>query len=110
MPEHDAAAVPFYVVARVTIRYGKILEFYEAMAGLVPIMLDAGWKLKDSYQTLVGNLHVVYDIWEVPSPDTVTTGLAVAQADPRFVEVAAKLAASVESETISITTRTPFSP
>ena len=68
------------------------------------------WKLKDSYQTLVGNLHEVYDVWEVPSPDTVTTGLAAAQADPRFAGVAVKLAASVESETITLTTKTPFSP
>ena len=97
-------------IARIIVRYGMLARFTTAMEGLVPIMTDNGWKLQASYQTIIGNLHEVYDIWELPNADAVAAGLAAAAADPRFPEVAAHLAASVETESLTIVAKTPFSP
>ena len=102
--------MPTYCVARIVIRYGKIAEFFDAMTRLVPIMEDNGWRLLASYQTIIGNIHEAYDIWELPNADAVGAGLAAAAGDPRFAELAPDLAAAVESETLSIVTKTPFSP
>jgi NIPSNAP len=99
-----------YCIARITIRYGKIAEFVDAMQRLVPIMEENGWRLHASYQTIIGNLHEAYDIWELPSADAVGAGLVAAAADSRFPEIAPDLAAAIESETLSIVTKTPFSP
>jgi hypothetical protein len=102
--------MPTYAVARIIVRYGKLAQFAEAMGKLVPIMHDNGWRLLSSYQTIIGNFHEVYDIWELPSADAVGAGLVAAASDPRFAEFAEDLAASIESETFTIVAKTPFSP
>jgi hypothetical protein len=99
-----------YAVARIIVRYGKLAEFIGSMEKLVPIMADQGWRLHESFMTIVGNFHEVYDIWELPSADRIGADLLAAQGDPRFPEVGAGLAASIESETMSLVTKTPFSP
>ena len=76
----------------------------------MPIMEDNGWRLLSSYQTIIGNLHEVYDMWELPSADAVGSALGAAAADPRFAALAGDLAESVESEAFSIVAKTPFSP
>jgi hypothetical protein len=99
-----------YCIARVVLRYGKIVEWTEAMQRVVPIMEDNGWKLLASYQTIIGNLHEFYDVWEIPSADAVATGLAAAVSHPSFGNLGAQLADAIESETLSIVAKTPFSP
>jgi hypothetical protein len=99
-----------YCVARIVLRYGRIAEWTDAMQRLLPIMEDQEWKLLASYQTIIGNLHEVYDIWELPSADAVATGLAGAAGHPSFGNLAPELAAAIESETLSIVAKTPFSP
>jgi len=102
--------MPTYAVARIIVRYGKLAEFTVAMQKLVPVMADLGWRLNASYQTVIGNFHEVYDIWELPSADAVGAGLLAAAADSRFPEIGPLLAASIESETLTIVAKTPFSP
>ena len=97
-------------VARITVRYGRLAEFNGAMERLVPIMADLGWTLVASYQTLIGNFHEVYDIWELPSADGIAADMVAAATDPRFAGVGEALASSVESETLSVVAKTPFSP
>jgi len=99
-----------YCVARLVLRYGKIAEWSAAMEKLLPIMDGQGWKLVASYQTIIGNLHEAYDIWELPSADAVASGLVGAAGHPSFATIAPELAASIESETLSIVAKTPFSP
>jgi hypothetical protein len=99
-----------YCVARILIRYGELPRFVSAMERLVPIMEENGWRLNSSYQTIIGNLHEAYDIWELPSADAVGAGLVAAAADSRFPDIASDLAAAIESETLSIVAKTPFSP
>src|SRR3954451_9836215 len=97
-------------VARLVIRYGKIAEWTDAMQRLLPIMEDQGWKLLASYQTVIGNLHEAYDVWEIPSADAVAEGLVGAAGHPKFGTLGADLAAAIETETLSIVVKTPFSP
>jgi len=97
-------------VARLVVRYGKLAEWTDAMQRLLPIMEDQGWKLLASYQTIIGNLHEAYDIWEIPDADAVGAGLVGAAGDPRFGTLGADLAASIETESLSIVVKTPFSP
>ena len=99
-----------YCVARLVIRYGKIAEWTDAMQRLLPIMENQGWKLLASYQTVIGNLHEAYDIWEIPNADAVGAGLVGAASHPDFGTLGADLAASIETETLSIVAKTPFSP
>src|SRR4051812_44773981 len=102
--------MPAYCVARIVVRYGKMAEFVDAMQRLVPVMEDRGWKLLASYQTIIGNIHEAHDIWELPDADAVGAGLAAAAEDPRFQALVPELAAAIESETLSIVAKTPFSP
>jgi hypothetical protein len=102
--------MPTYAVARIIVRYGKLTEFITAMEKLVPLMEDLGWRLNASYQTVIGNFHEVYDIWELPSADAVGAGLLAAAMDSRFPEIAPLLSASIESETLTVVAKTPFSP
>jgi hypothetical protein len=102
--------MPTYCVARIVLHYGKIPEWIDAMQRLLPIMEQQGWKLAASYQTIIGNLHEAYDIWELPSADAVATGLAGAAGHPSFVNLAPDLADAIQSETLSIVAKTPFSP
>ena len=102
--------MPTYCVARLVLNYGKIPEWTAAMQRLLPIMEEQGWKLVASYQTIIGNLHEAYDIWELPSADAVATGLVGAAGHPSFTTLAPDLAASIQSETLSIVAKTPFSP
>ena len=97
-------------VARIRVRYGRLAEFSSAMERVVPIMADRGWTLLASYQTLIGNFHDVYDIWELPSADGIAEDLRAATMDPRFAGVGEALASSVESETLNVVAKTPFSP
>jgi NIPSNAP len=99
-----------YCVARIVIRYGKIAEFVDVMSRLVPIMEDNGWKLLASYQTIIGNVHEAWDIWELPDANAVGAGLAAAVADPRFHDLMPELTAAIESETLTVVVKTPFSP
>jgi NIPSNAP len=102
--------MPAYCVARIVIRYGKIAEFIDAMQRLVPIMEEQDWKLLASYQTVIGNLHEAWDIWELPDANAVGVGLAGAAGHPSFSDLLPDLAAAIETETLSIVAKTPFSP
>ena len=99
-----------YCIAKISVRYGKLAEFSSAMERLVPIMEDNGWKLQAAYQTVIGNIHEAYDIWELPDANAVGAGLAAAAADPRFHDLLPDLVAAVEGETLTIVAKTPFSP
>ena len=102
--------MPAYCVARIKIRYGKIPEFIAAMERLVPIMEEKGWKLLGAYQTVIGNIHEAYDIWELPDANAVGAGLAAAAQDVKFHELMPDLVDAIESESLTLVAKTPFSP
>lgn len=102
--------MPTYAVARIHVHYGKLPQFIAAMEKLVPLMAESGWRLESSFQTIIGNFHEVYDIWEIPDANSVGESLAVAGADPRFPEIGALLTEAIESETLTVVAKLPFSP
>jgi hypothetical protein len=99
-----------YVFARVQLKYGKTKQFVEIMGHLVPIMEKSGWTLLGAYQTTLGTLNEVWDIWEVKDANTTQTGLAAALQDPEFAEWAAKLPQVVEVEELRFLRKLPYSP
>jgi hypothetical protein len=99
-----------YCIARIVVRYGRLAEFAEAMGRLVPLMEQRGWRLQAAYTTIAGNLHECYDVWEVPDANAVGAGLASLAQDPSFPALLAELRENVESETLSIVAKAPFSP
>src|SRR3954469_8515270 len=102
--------MPIYLIARLIVRYGKLAEFSDIMKRLGPLMETHGWKLNAAYSTIVGNIHEVYDVWEVPDANSVPAGLAAAGGDPSFLALIPELALVVESETLTMVTKAPFSP
>ena len=69
-----------------------------------------GWKLQAAYTTVIGNLHQCYDIWELPDANAVGAGMAAAAESPAFLALFPELGDVIESETLSIVAKAPFSP
>ena len=95
-----------YVHATLTVKYGQLERFSEAMAKAVPIMADHGWKLIAGYQTIIGELTEVIDIWEVADANAVGEGMAAGASDPRFAEVGPVIAELVEKEGLQLVKKT----
>ena len=96
--------------ANVKLKYGKLPEFNETMAALVPIVEQKGWKLIGSWSPIFGDIHEVHDLWEVPDANSVPTTLAELAEDAGFVELFQALTEQIDRETLSLVAKTPFSP
>ena len=101
---------PMYLYAKVRLKYGKLLEFNETMAAVVPLMEQKGWKLVGAWTTIFGDIHEVHDIWEVPDANAVPATLAELAADDGFGEHFAALTEQIDREVLSLVAKTPFSP
>lgn len=100
-----------FLIARIQVRYGKMEEFSDGMAMVVPIMRDYKWELVYAFQTVVGPYSEVYDIWEIPDANAVGDGLAAVEKDPRFAQISHLFDESIiKSETLSVVEKTTFSP
>ena len=100
----------FYVYANVKLKYGKGPEFNETMARVKPLFEARGWKLIGGWQTVVGDLNEVHDLWEIEELNVIPTAMASAFEDPEFASIAAALMDQVEREVISVVVKTPYSP
>jgi len=101
---------PLYLHAKVQLKYGKLLEFNETMAQVVPVMEQTGWKLVGAWSTIFGDIHEVHDIWEVPDANAVPASLAELAGDAGFGELFQALTEQIDREVLSLVTKTPFSP
>jgi len=99
-----------YLYAKVRLKYGKLLEFNETMAAVVPMMEQKGWKLVGAWSTIFGDIHEVHDIWEVPDANAVPATLAQLAEDAGFAEHFAALSEQIDREVLSLVAKTPFSP
>jgi hypothetical protein len=99
-----------YVYANVKVRYGQLPAFYDAMVTVKRVMEGNGWRLIGAYSTVIGDLHEVHDLWEVPDANTVPAAFAGAYQDAEFVEAATRIAAVAEREVLSLCEKTPYSP
>jgi hypothetical protein len=99
-----------YVLARLQLKYGQVGRFSEIMGHLVAVLEQKGWKLLGAYQTQVGRLWEVWDLWEVPGAGSIESVLAVAAREPEFREWAAQLPECVEEEELRYLVKLPYSP
>lgn len=91
------------------IRYGKLAQFHEAMGHVVPVMEKAyGWKLVGAWDTLVGRLFTVIDLWEIPDANSVQI-VAGAYQHPEIVKWGPVLAECIEEEVFQLLTPAPYS-
>ncbi len=99
-----------YVYANVKVKYGQLPAFYEAMVTIKRVMEEHGWTLVGAWSTVIGDLHEVHDLWEVPDANTVPAAFAAAYEDREFVEAAGRIAAAADREVLSLVIKTPYSP
>jgi hypothetical protein len=99
-----------FVQARLQLHYGKSLQFYEAMAQVVPAAERSGWRLVGSWQNISGDLHEVLDLWEVPDANAVPATLMALATDPSMGPVLEQLSQAVIREELTLCAKTPFSP
>jgi hypothetical protein len=100
----------YYLLASLKVRYGQQLRFNEVMSHLKPALERSGWKLIGAYQTAIGPLNSVVDLWEVNNPNAVTETLAAVRRDPEFAQWAAQLPELVEEEVLQLMSKLPYSP
>jgi NIPSNAP protein len=99
-----------YMFARIQLRYGRAEQFTEIMGHLVPVLERLGWRLLGAYETTLGTLHEVWDVWEMDDANASQSVLAAALADPEFAEWAARLPEVVETEELRFLRKMPYSP
>ena len=100
--------MPFMLV-RLQCRYGKVEQFNEIMSHLVPVLEARGWKLIGAYQNRIGRLNKVYDLWEMPDANAISSVLALAGQEPEFQQWAAGLADCLEEEELEYMNELPYS-
>jgi len=99
----------YYLVASLKVKYGQQRKFNEVMDHLKPALEREGWKLLGAYQTVVGPLNTVIDLWEISNPNAVTETLARVGKDPEFAKWAAQLPDLLHEEALQIMTKLPYS-
>lgn len=99
-----------YLLATLKVKYGQQRKFYEIMDHLKPALEEKGWKLLGAYQSAIGPLNTVIDLWEVRDPNSVTETLATVGKDPEFAKWAALLPEVVEEEVLQLMNKVPYSP
>jgi NIPSNAP len=99
-----------FVLATMKVKYGQLPRLSEAMAKLVPIMEERGWRLLGAYSPVVGDLTQVVDLWELPDANAVGEGLFAALGHEGYPEIAAVLSDVVETEVLQVVAKTPYSP
>lgn len=98
----------YYLLATLKVKYGQQQKFYEVMGHLKPALEKQGWRLIGGYQTTIGPLNTVIDLWEIQSPSAVTETLATVGRDPEFAKWAAQLPELLEKETLQVMTKVPY--
>jgi len=100
----------YYLLASLKVKYGQQRKFNEIMMHLKPALEKAGWRLMGAYQTAIGPLNTVIDLWEINSPGAVTETLASVGRDPEFATWAAQLPEVLHEEALQVMTKLPYSP
>jgi hypothetical protein len=59
---------------------------------------------------MIGDLNEVHDIWEIEDANAVGAVMRSVFADPAFRAVAARFGEQLEDETLTVLTKTPYSP
>jgi len=99
------------MLVRLEVKYGQMARFCDVMAQLVPLVEKAGdMKLLGAWQTTLGRLHEVWDLWDVPPGFQGITSISLgagAVVDGR--NLLAELADCVNSEELRLIEKLPYS-
>lgn len=98
-----------FLLARVTVKYGKAMEFNALMGELRPHAERHGWRLVGSYRSIIGELTEILDVWQVPDANAVIELRANLQAEPETIDLARRLSEIVTSEELTLADQLPFS-
>ena len=99
---------PYYILARLRIRYGQIEKFAEIMKETMERVGEVGWTLVGSYQAVIGDFNEVVDIWQVPSLEAAYAAVDPTNHTPERQAHLDRLGSVIESESIQIVTKTSF--
>ena len=101
-----------FLIARVKVKYGHMVEAANILAKMVPLIEPHGWKLLGSYHPVIGDFSEIIDIWEVADANAVPKALEeMAAGDiPGFGELFMAFREHVESEMLQVCAKFPFSP
>ena len=100
----------YYLMATLKVKYGQQRKFYEIMNHLKPALEKEGWKLIGAYETAIGRLNTIIDLWEIEDPSAVTTTLAAIGRDQATRRWAAQLPEVIDEEVIQVMSKVPYSP
>lgn len=98
-----------YLHVTLKVYYGKVERFCEIMTHLVPVLERLGWKLEAAWESQIGRLNTVVDLWQLPDANAVQSVLAAAFKDPEFAKWATELPDCLEEEVLQIMTKAPYS-
>jgi hypothetical protein len=99
-----------YLHATLKIRIGSYDRFCEAMAKQVPVLESHGWKLVGAWVTIVGRVHTVIDVWEIPDANTFFDATALWRETEAFREFRAVTSEVLEDEVLTMVAKVPYSP
>ena len=99
-----------YLHVTLKVKQNKVEPFCEILSHIVPVLERHGWKLIGAYQTQIGRLNTIVDLWELPDANAVQSVLEVVGQTPEFQEWAPKLEECLEDEVLQIMTKVPYSP
>lgn len=97
-----------YLHVTLELRAEKVGKFIETMEEIVPIVEEAGWKLRGAFLQRTGRLHNMIDLWELEDYNHYDRALQVLMAHPHFPQLSAALAESVISETVLFADKAPY--
>jgi hypothetical protein len=100
----------YIVHTRVDLKFGQNAGFNEVLEHLKVFLGKHGWTLIYGLQPIIGKLTEVMHIWEVETLDAVPNGLAAVFSDPVLGEQLARLPDFMNSETLQVMVKTPYSP
>jgi hypothetical protein len=97
-----------YLIARLTIRFGQLTPFSEALSLVVDDLEAAGWELVVSLRAVVGDLTEVTNIWKVPDASAACDVLLMSASDPTVVAHVEAMATYVSGEVLQLAADTPL--
>jgi hypothetical protein len=100
----------YIVHTRVDLKFGQNPGFNEVLEALRDFLGNHGWKLIYGLQPVIGKLTEVIHIWEVENLDDVPNGLAAVFSDAELGKKLARLPDLMNTETLQVMVKTPYSP
>lgn len=97
-----------YLLARLHVKYGKVMEFDALMGAMRPHVERHGWRLEGSYRSIIGNLTEILDVWQLPDANAVAELRVKFQSEPETIELTRGLAEILTGEELTLAEQLPF--